>query len=88
MNIPAISQGGLRRQRGITLVVALILLVMVTLLAISSFRASNTNLKVVSSMQGRNEAVAASQAAIEQVISNANFTTDPTGVAARRSPWT
>jgi type IV pilus assembly PilX-like protein len=71
-----------RRQRGITLFVALVLLVMVTLLAISSFRSSNTNLKVVSSMQGRNEAVAAAQTAIEQVISTANFSNDPTAAAA------
>ena len=40
-------------QRGVTLFVALVLLVMVTLLAVSSFRVSNTNLKVIASMQGK-----------------------------------
>jgi hypothetical protein len=71
-----------RKQQGITLFVALILLVMVTLLAVSSFRVSNTNLKVVSSMQGRNEAVASAQAAIDQVLSSSNFTTNPAAIAA------
>lgn len=66
-----------KNQQGITLFVALVLLVMVTLLAVSSFRVSNTNLKVVNSMQGRGEAIAAAQAALEQVISSAAFTTNP-----------
>ena len=71
-----------RRQRGVTLFVALVLLVMVTLLAVSSFRVSNTNLKVVASMQGKGEAVAAAQTAIEQVLSSAAFAADPVAVAA------
>ena len=48
-------------QRGVTLFVALVLLVMVTLLAVSSFRVSNTNLKVIASMQGKGESLAAAQ---------------------------
>ena len=70
------------RQEGVTLFVALVLLVMVTLLAVSSFRVSNTNLKVIASMQGKGEAVAAAQSAIEGVISNAAFAEDPALVAA------
>lgn len=69
-------------QKGITLFVALILLVMVTLLAVSSFRVSNTNLKVVSSMQGKSEATAAAQTAIEKVLSSGAFTTAPATYAA------
>ncbi len=37
-------------------------------------------------MQGRNESIAASQQAIEQVISTANFTTNPTAVSAAPVP--
>jgi hypothetical protein len=74
------------RQRGVTLFVALVLLVMVTLLAVSSFRVSNTNLKVVASMQGKGETVAAAQAAIENVISNAAFAENPTLVASKAIP--
>ena len=68
---------GQRGQRGITLFVALVMLVMVTLLAVSSFRVSNTNLKVIASTQGKGEATAAAQAAIEQIISSAAFAGDP-----------
>ena len=73
---------GARRQHGVTLFVALVLLVMVTLLAVSSFRVSNTNLKIVGSMQGKSEATAAATQAIEQVLSTPDFVTDPATTAA------
>jgi Tfp pilus assembly protein PilX len=71
-----------RAQSGMTLFVAMIILVMITLLVTSAFKTSNTNLKVVSGMQGRQEAISASQAAIEDTISSAFFTSNPTLVAA------
>jgi len=70
------------RQLGMTLLVAMIILVMITLLAVSAFRVSNTNLKIVGSMQGRQEGMAAAQAVIEQVLSSITFTRAPAGVAA------
>ena len=70
------------RQAGMTLFIAMIILLMVTMLVVSAFKSSNTNLKIVSGMQGRQEAVAASQAAIEQVLSSAFFTSNPAIVAA------
>jgi len=72
----------MQRQSGMTLFVAMIILVMITLLVTSAFKVSNTNLKIVSGMQGRQEAISASQAAIEQVLSSAFFTANPTIVAA------
>lgn len=72
----------MRAQRGLTLFVAMIILVMITLLVVSAFRVSNTNLKIVSSMQGRQEAVASATAAIEQVISSGFFAENPAIVAA------
>jgi len=71
-----------RAQSGMTLFVAMIILVMITLLITSAFKTSNTNLKVVSGMQGRQEAISASQAAIEDTISSAFFTSNPSLVAA------
>jgi hypothetical protein len=71
----------MRNQRGLTLFVAMIILVMITLLVVSAFRVSSTNLKIVGSMQGRQEAVASSQAAIEQVLSSKFFTENPSIVA-------
>ena len=72
----------MRKQSGLTLFVAMIILVMITLLVVSAFRVSNTNLKIVGSMQGRQEAVASAQAAIEQVLSSKFFTENPAIVAA------
>lgn len=62
------------RQRGATLIVGLITLVMVTLLVISAFTLSGNNLKAVGNMQFRNEAIAAANIAIEQTLSSP-FTT-------------
>jgi Tfp pilus assembly protein PilX len=60
----------LRRQRGATLVVGLIMLVLITLVVSSAFMLSTTNLKAVGNMQYREEAIAAANAAIEGVISS------------------
>lgn len=79
-------QSSRHAQQGITMLVALIMLVMLTLLAVSSFRVSNTNLKVVASAQGQAEATNAVQAAIDQVVSSGNFAADPATVAATPIP--
>ena len=55
-------------QKGVTLVVGLIMLVLITLLVAGAFTLSSSNLKSVGNMQVREEAVAAANLAIEQVI--------------------
>ena len=65
-----------RAQRGVTLVVGLIMLVLVTLLVTSAFILSGSNLKSVGNMQFRDEALAAANRAVEQVIGSA-FATAP-----------
>jgi hypothetical protein len=72
----------MRTQRGLTMFVAMIILVMITLLVVSAFRVSNTNLKIVGAMQGRQEAVASANAAIERVLSSGFFADNPGIVAA------
>jgi len=67
----------IRRQRGTTLVIALIMLVLLTLFAVSSLNTSRTNLKVVGNMQNKNEALNASQQTIEAVISTPQFIANP-----------
>lgn len=62
-----------RAQRGATLVVGLIMLVLITLMVTTAFMLSNTNLKSVGNMQYRDEAIASANAAIEHVI-GLNFT--------------
>ncbi len=68
---------GMRRQRGTTLVIALIMLVVTTLLAVSSLGTTQMNLKVVGNMQSRGEALQATQQAIETVISTPLFIANP-----------
>jgi hypothetical protein len=65
-----------RQQRGVTLVIGLIMLVLITLMVTSAFLLSNTNLKSVGNMQFRDEAIAAANKAIEQVLGSP-FTNAP-----------
>ncbi|MDD4929987.1 MAG: hypothetical protein PHP85_12005 [Gallionella sp.] len=65
-----------RQQRGVTLLVGLIMLVVLTLLVLSAVRSSNTNLRIAGNMQMQAEATASAQQVIEQVISS-NFTANP-----------
>ena len=58
------------RQRGATLVVGLIMLLLLTVAVSSAFTLSGVNLKAVANMQYRTEATAAANAAIEEVISS------------------
>ena len=67
----------MRSQRGAVLVIALIMLVLLTLFAVSAFNTGTANLKVVGNMQARNEAANASQQAIEAVLSTPLFTSNP-----------
>ena len=57
-----------QRQHGISLLLSLVMLVVITLLVVSAVRMSNSNLKTVGNMQFKNEAVAAAQQAIEQQV--------------------
>lgn len=65
-----------QKQRGVTLVIGLIMLVLITLMVISAFMLSNTNLKAVGNMQFRDEAIAAANVAIERIVSD-DFTLAP-----------
>jgi Tfp pilus assembly protein PilE len=63
-----------RQQRGVTLVVSLIMLVLITLVVVHGFNMSFSNLKSVRNVQTREEALAAAHKAVEQFVSG-NFTT-------------
>jgi len=72
-----------RRERGVALVIGMIMLVLLTLLVLSAINTSTTNLRISANMQAEDEARAMAQQAIEQFISvYANFYPTPTGVAA------
>lgn len=73
------------KQKGVTLITALVMLVVLTLLVISAIRSSNSNLRIVGNMQLQEEAVAAAQQATEIVLST-NFTASPTAINMRVNP--
>jgi hypothetical protein len=59
-------------QRGATLIIGLIMIVLITLIVVNAFTLSSSNLKSVGNMQVREEGLAAANLAIEQVLSS-NF---------------
>lgn len=72
----------MRRQRGATLIVTLVMLIMLTLFAISAMNTSTTNLQVVGNMQMRHEGLRATQEAIEATLSTTQFTETPLDAVA------
>ena len=65
-----------RAQRGAALVVSIIMLVLITLLVITAMNLGSLGFRSVSNTQFRDEAVAAANVAIQQVISSP-FVNDP-----------
>ena len=59
----------MRRQNGATLLIGLIMLVLLTLMAVTSFRLGKSNLQIVGNMQFRNETLRAAEEALEASIS-------------------
>jgi Tfp pilus assembly protein PilX len=68
---------GQARQRGITLVTALIMLVLLTLMAITAFHIGSSQTIIVSNAQHRDEALDAAQQAIDKVINSPDFMSTP-----------
>jgi type II secretory pathway pseudopilin PulG len=67
----------LRRQRGMTLIVALVMLVMITLLAMSTFNLGKSSIQVVNNMQNRDEGIAASRRVLDEAMSGTRFFETP-----------
>lgn len=59
------------RQRGVTLIIGLIMMVLMTVVVVAAFSASTSNAKSVRNMQVHDEALAAAHRATEQFISTA-----------------
>lgn len=58
------------RQRGATLLIGLVMLVLLTLMALSAIRSSSINLQIAGNQQYQNEAWRAAEQAVEEVLSN------------------
>lgn len=69
-------------ERGITLVTALIMLVLLTLLALTSFNLGNANLQVVGNMQQREQTIAAANEVLEETVSSTRFFKTPDAALA------
>lgn len=65
------------RQRGATLIVGLIVLMLITAMVAAAYKFSTFNLKAVNNMQTRAEAVAAASSAIETMVGSWAFNTAP-----------
>lgn len=66
-----------RRQRGMTMVVALVMLVLITLLAMTTFNLGKSSIQVVNNMQNRDEGIAASRNVLDEAMSSTRFFDTP-----------
>jgi Tfp pilus assembly protein PilX len=73
----------LPHQSGMTLVVALVMLVVLTLLVVSAIRFGNINLKIAGNAQVETEATAAAQVALETAVQTMVAATDISAIAAQ-----
>lgn len=69
-------------QRGIALVAALVMLVLLTLLAVTLIRSGTVNLMITQNMQLQQEAENSAQRAIEQLVSNVDAFDSPAATNA------
>lgn len=65
------------RQRGSTLLMGLIMLVLLTLMGLAAVNSATSNMKVVGNMQYQQEALGAAQVAINKVMSKGSYFSDP-----------
>ena len=71
-----------RRQRGATLIVTMIFLMIMSVMTVVMFNVTATNVKITGNAQVRSEAVSAAQVALASTISNTQFATNPALIAA------
>ena len=76
----AVSNGAASRQRGATLLVTLIMLVVLTLFAVTGFNLSSVNLKIIGNFQQQKLTEATVQMAIEQMLSSVSGFSPPAAV--------
>jgi Tfp pilus assembly protein PilX len=69
-----------RPQRGITLVISMILLVLITLIAVTTFNSGKASMQVVGNLRQGTIAASAAQEAIETAVSTTNLVNSPQSV--------
>jgi Tfp pilus assembly protein PilX len=68
------------RQRGVVMVVGLIMLVLMTLMALTTLNLGKSSLQIVGNMQLRKQVLAAAQEAIEDAVSTTRLFLSPTAI--------
>lgn len=76
MKTPKLGPG----QRGMALVVGLILLALMTVMAITGFNIGRTSLDIVGNMQGRQEVIVAANSAIQEALSTTRLFQAPSAI--------
>jgi Tfp pilus assembly protein PilX len=69
-----------RDQRGVTLVVGMIMLVLITLVVLASFHLGRNNLEIVGNAQQRNDALSSAQRTIEAAVNSPLLTSSPASI--------
>jgi Tfp pilus assembly protein PilX len=77
-----------KRERGATMIVALIMLLVMTLVAVSALNMGKSSLQITGNLQGRNQELVTANAVSEQVISSTQFFNNPNGTLNVRGVWT
>jgi Tfp pilus assembly protein PilX len=68
------------RQRGVTLFIGLIMLILLTLMAIATFNIGKSSMQIVGNFQARNQTLAAAQEAIEEALSTTRLVLNPAAI--------
>lgn len=69
-----------RSERGMTLIIGLIMLALMTVMAMSSFNIGRVSMDIIGNMQQRNEVLSAANGAIQEAISTSRLVNAPTTV--------
>jgi type II secretory pathway pseudopilin PulG len=69
-----------QRQRGVTLIISLIMLVLLTIMALTSFNIGKSSLQVIDNAQQQGQVLNAAQTMLNQVVSSPTFTEAPGNV--------
>ncbi|MFV8817837.1 pilus assembly PilX family protein [Haliea sp. E17] len=74
------SAHAFKNQRGVVMVIAMIMLIAITLMVVTASNIAQTNLRIVGNMESREQARFAAIAAIEEALSSSRFADSPTSI--------
>jgi Tfp pilus assembly protein PilX len=80
MTRPGIRLAGRAAQRGVTLLIGMVMLVLITVIVLASYHLGRNNVEIVGNAQQRGEGLAAAQQTIEAAFASPLLTTSPSSV--------